>query len=55
MPNGPLRVRPAKTQRNALVTLAYRGVNPPEMTRPMHMPVTRLHVHNDGDSKIAIL
>jgi hypothetical protein len=24
MPNGPLRVRPAKTQRNALVTLAYR-------------------------------
>jgi hypothetical protein len=24
MPNGPLRVRPAKTERNALVTLAYR-------------------------------
>ena len=24
MPNGPLRVRPAKTQRNSLVTLAYR-------------------------------
>ena len=24
MPNGPWRVRSAKTQRNALVTLAYR-------------------------------
>ena len=26
MPNGPLRVRPVKTQRNALVTLAYRAL-----------------------------
>ena len=25
------------------------------MTRRMHMPVMRLHVHNGGDSKISML
>jgi hypothetical protein len=28
MPNGPWRVRSAKTQRNPLVTLAHRVANP---------------------------
>ena len=54
MPNGPGRVRSAKTQRNPLVTLACRR-QVAEMTRRMHMPVVRLHVHNGGDSKIPML
>jgi hypothetical protein len=28
MPNGPWRVRPAKTQRNPLVTLVHRAADP---------------------------
>ena len=48
MPNGPGRVRSAKTQRNPLVTLVNRPPAARKMTRAMHMPVTRLHVHNGG-------
>jgi hypothetical protein len=54
MPNGPGRVRSAKTQRNPLVTLMSRR-QPQKMTRTMYMPGMRLHVHNGGDSKIPIL
>jgi len=36
MPNGPWRVRPAKTQRNPLVTLAHRAANPENDPRDAH-------------------
>ena len=57
MPNGPWRVRSAKTQRNPLVTLMNQPPNREQtekMSRAMRMPVTRLHVHNGGDSEIPI-
>ena len=48
MPNGPGRVRSAKAQRTPLVTLVKPAAKTPKMTCTMHMPVTRLHVHNGG-------
>jgi hypothetical protein len=54
MPNGPGRVRSAKTQRNPPVTLAYRAPTR-RNGAGKHMPVMRLHVHNGGGSKIPIL
>jgi hypothetical protein len=36
MLNGPWRVRPAKTQRNPLVTLAHRAADPEMNPRDAH-------------------